>query len=394
MMTPDFYLKAIKRIDNIDKDKLAEWVSSLCDHQKKTAELLDAIHEGVLVIDSQLQVTYLNLPAQRILGIQSETPQDRTLDHLIFDQNLKQRLKSIIHENNEVFDEPFQLLMPRHQYLRISILCLKRLKGSYVVSLLPETHHDERLKERYQQEHLAAIVTLASGVAHEIGNPLNSINIHLQLIAKQLGLIPARYAKTIKESIEVVSEETDRLDQIVKNFLRATRRKPIQFEKGNLQDILKDVLRLLEPEFKQQHIKLKSIFDHKLEPFLMDEERLNQVFLNIIKNSIQAMPNGGTLRITVKKNQALCRISIEDTGHGMDRKALDKIFDAYYTTKEEGSGLGLVIAYQIIREHHGRIEVQSQLNKGTAFHIYLPIQKEKLPLPSPQPTQKRNEQFI
>jgi len=139
----------------------------------------------------------------------------------------------------------------------------------------------------------------------------------------------------------------------------------------------------LEPELKAAKIRLATQWDERVPEFLLDHLRIHQVFLNIIKNAIHAMPKGGSLRIGTELKGKLCLIHFHDTGVGISDQDLPKIFDAYYTTREGGSGLGLMIVYQIVREHGGRIEVSSKLGKGTRFTVILPIRKEKLRLPEP-----------
>ena len=188
----------------------------------------------------------------------------------------------------------------------------------------------------------------------------------------------------MEDSLRAMEEETQRLDQIVRNFLRATRRKPLQFEPLQINDLLQKTLFFLSPELKTARIRILEELDKRMPIFLLDPERIHQVCLNIIKNEIHAMPKGGTLRIQTKVHEKLCLIHFQDTGIGIPEDKIHKIFDAYYTTKEEGSGLGLMIVYQIIREHGGRIEVSSKLGEGTTFSAILPIRTEKLGLPEPE----------
>ena len=139
---------------------------------------------------------------------------------------------------------------------------------------------------------------------------------------------------------------------------------------------------LLAPELKTAKVKMRLNLDRPIPAFLMDEERLQQVFVNLIKNAIAAMPRGGTLTCHSTFKDKLCFIQISDTGVGIPEEQLPQIFDAYYTTREEGSGLGLMIVQQIIQEHGGRIEVASRMGKGTTFTVILPMRKERLGLPN------------
>jgi len=141
-------------------------------------------------------------------------------------------------------------------------------------------------------------------------------------------------------------------------------------------------------KLKESKIQVTQQLNAEIPLFLIDQDRMQQVFINLVKNSIQAMVRGGKLNIQTGLKDKLCFIQIQDTGVGIPESKLPKIFDAYFTTKEEGSGLGLMIAYQIISEHHGRIEATSKVNMGTTFRIVLPIRKEKLELPLNETSQK------
>lgn len=158
----------------------------------------------------------------------------------------------------------------------------------------------------------------------------------------------------------------------------------MRFEATRVNELIGKTATLLKPELKARRISLREILDKNIPPFLLDAERMQQVFLNLIKNSIHAMPHKGTLCIRTELKDKLCLIHFQDTGVGIPEEKLPRIFDAYYTTKEEGTGLGLVIVYQIVREHGGRIEVSSKPNVGTTFTLILPLRKEKLGLPGPK----------
>ncbi len=399
-----FFSKAFKKIEQIDKKHLTGLASDLLEERKLLGELLDTVQEGVLVIArSTMQIIFMNLNARLMLSGNSNLDFPYGLcDKIITDHALSALITQSVMNEEEVHEKACEIMLPRYLSIRLSVRRLWRfnrpeenanLKDVYCVLLNPASAKFEQAKEEEQLERTASILSLASGIAHEIGNPLNSINIHLHLLSKELDKLPANSRNRLKKSVQVVVEETERLDKIVRNFLRAARRHPIHFELGNIQEIVQNVLILFKPELRSNRIKLETHFDSEIPQFFMDLERINLVFTNVIKNAIQAMPKGGALFVSIKRHKNLCLITIADTGIGIEKESLPKVFDAYYTTKEEGSGLGLVIAYQIIREHGGRIEIKSEIGKGTNINVLLPIQKEKLSLPSPAEGAK-DEQFI
>ena len=405
MANQQFLSKAIKRIERIDKESLGQWVVDLTREKHFLTDLLHSVNLGILVITGQLRLAFMNQAAARFLsGAPGAVDQGERIEKIIEDTSVRTLITKTISEDEEMYHEPVEIYTPRYSKLFVTIQRFRPQKEdsgqndrekNYLILLDSLREENERDYEKYHLERLSSILSLASGIAHEIGNPLNSINVYLGLLLRDARRLREPNRSKIMKSIDVVREETGRLDTIVRNFLRATRRKPIHFQPGNIHDVIRDVVILFEPEFKTNHVKVKTNLDETIPTFFMDTERINQVVINIIKNAVQAMPSGGVLEIRTSANKNICEIAISDTGVGIDSETLPHVFDAYYTTKEEGSGLGLVIAYQIIREHSGRIEMSSKPGEGTTVRILLPVRKEKLQLPSPTTnTVDHDEQFI
>ena len=183
--------------------------------------------------------------------------------------------------------------------------------------------------------------------------------------------------------INVISSETRRLDEIIRDFLKATRRPPLRYKKDSVNDILDGVLKILRPEIIKVKVKIKASLEKRIPEFLMDRDRIHEAFVNLIKNAIEAMPKGGELRLSTRFREKVCYIAFQDEGAGVFPKDLPHIFEAYYTTKHEGSGLGLAQVDQVVREHGGRIDVKTEPGKGSIFTLILPIRREKLSLPGP-----------
>lgn len=395
-----FLTKAIERAERIDKQRLIRLVSDSTEEIQVLRDLLHALPDGILIVNGELKVIFLNISAERILGAPQPEKTNEPLSRTISDADLRRLIADSIRQNKEIYGEPFEMLSPRHREINLTIRQLEREKRSFdakplyaIILSIPDQTAGEA-KERLQLEKLSSLLSLAAGIAHEIGNPLNSLNVHLQLLASDIKKLPKSIRGKLSQSIDIIMEETNRMDRIIRNFLKAIRRKPLQFRLESIHDILKGVLVFFEPEFKAHRIELVTSLDNAMPLFFIDSERLNHVFVNVIKNAVQAMPKGGQLKIATAVEKNICEVTIADTGSGIESNVLPRIFDAYYTTKVEGSGLGLAIAYQIIREHSGRIEVTSKLNRGTIVRILLPIRKEKLQLPSPTEKGNENEQYV
>ncbi len=219
-----------------------------------------------------------------------------------------------------------------------------------------------------RSEKLAALGQLAAGIAHEIRNPLTSINILIHSLAQNL---PSENPQ--KEDFRVIEEELHRINEIVEQFLRFAKPAPPHLEKTNLLSLFEETLQLLKPQMEQQHIVLKKRFQ-TLPKILVDREQIKQAILNLLLNAIQAMPEGGLLTLTSGKpeNGEWLYVSIQDSGMGIPTENMSKLFDPFFSTKEGGIGLGLSIAHRIIDQHQGKIEVESTPNQGTTFTLWIP----------------------
>jgi PAS domain S-box-containing protein len=217
-------------------------------------------------------------------------------------------------------------------------------------------------------EKLASIGLLSAGVAHEINTPLTGISSYIQMLQKKL--TDTHYSQLL----EKVEAQTDRVARIIKNLLAFARNpSDTSFHRVNIKESLEEILSLIDYKLKNMNIRLELEL-HPVPPIPAQGERLQQVFINIILNALDAMPQGGTLgiRLTAAGDQAVVRIS--DTGTGIKPEHLAHIFDPFFTTKGigKGTGLGLSISYAIIKEHEGHIQVESEVGKGSVFIITLP----------------------
>jgi two-component system sensor histidine kinase AtoS len=220
-------------------------------------------------------------------------------------------------------------------------------------------------------EKLAALGQLAAGIAHEIRNPLTSINILIHSLRESLSS-----KNSHREDLKVIEEEIDRINEIVDQFLRFARPSPPLLEKAEVPSIFEETLQLLRPQVEKQRISVQKNF-RSLPPITIDKEQMKQVVLNLLLNAIQAMPEGGRLKLSGKiptGNQWI-QLSIQDSGIGIPPADMDKLFDPFFSNREGGIGLGLSIAHRIIDQHHGRIEVESTPDKGTLFTIWLPLEQ-------------------
>jgi signal transduction histidine kinase/HAMP domain-containing protein len=239
---------------------------------------------------------------------------------------------------------------------------------------------------------LAALGRLFAGVAHEVKNPLNAMMIHLELLRHKLKprrrtAMAGRAGTAVLQAEEpplpdvegaiehadVITAEIRRLDQVVQDFLKFTRPEELSLRPLQPATLIEEVIRVIEPEAQQTGVELKQDCSADLPDINGDPGMLRQALLNLALNAVQAMPQGGSLRMACRRtSRRRVELLVEDTGSGIDPKHLEQIFDLYFTTKEKGSGIGLSMVYRIIQLHDGEIEVQSTPGHGTTFRIVLP----------------------
>ncbi|MEW9051049.1 MAG: PAS domain-containing protein [Neobacillus sp.] len=218
----------------------------------------------------------------------------------------------------------------------------------------------------HRQDKLAAVGQLAAGVAHEIRNPLTSMKGYAEFLSLD-EKDPERM-----EFLNIILDEIERVNTIVEDFMVLAKPKAVELEEKNVIPVIKNVVSLLEFEARKKHVRLSFDCSHEIIQIECDENRLKQVFLNFIKNGIEAMPNGGELRVRTIIHENNVQISIQDTGVGIPEEKLKKLGEPFYTTKKNGNGLGLMVSFKIIESHNGKVFVESEPNKGTTFNILLP----------------------
>jgi two-component system, sporulation sensor kinase E len=380
-LKPAFIEKLIGRMDRLDPKNVASVVSRLVEEKGFFETIFNALDEGVLVLNLELKPLYLNRAAHEMLGIKDESIGPEPLRRLLpepFWQAVAEdlrgnKLRTAVHHDIEIF-------YPQHRFLQIYVTRFQHETSQEPIVLLilrdiTEAHKEAALSA--ESERIGAVTHLAAGVAHEIGNPLNSLHIYMQLLERELKNFDPVKSKKLREHVAVCSTEIARLDQIVNQFLKAVRPNPPALEPRSIHEIISEVLQVLEPEIANRDVLVEKEFASDLPKILADRNQLKQVFFNIIRNSLQAMTKGGMLHIRTELQTERIMIAFRDTGGGIPSEVLQHIFEPYFTTKKEGSGLGLMIVQRVIREHGGVVDVSSEQGRGTTFRIFLPL-KDKL----------------
>jgi signal transduction histidine kinase len=228
----------------------------------------------------------------------------------------------------------------------------------------------QQLREQYQE-----IAQLAGALAHEIKNPLSVIRMNMDLLAEDFVDSRDQRDRRAMAKINVVQEQCDRLQKMLADFLRFARVQNLQLTPGDLNDLISRVLNFISPQAAEQNVEVVKYLSSDLPGILLDEETLYAALLNLVINALQAMPEGGTLTVRTRLTRLGVALDLIDTGCGMSDETAIRMFEPFYTTKDGGSGLGLSLAQKIIAAHAGRIDVQSELGRGTQFTLEFPMPK-------------------
>ncbi len=241
----------------------------------------------------------------------------------------------------------------------------------YIRSAIDKTRKLE--KRAMNSERLAFVGTLAGGLAHEIKNPLSTLSINLQLLKEDIDEMSGENCKKARVKIQSLQKEILRLEEILNDFLRFAKGQKLELQYLDINEVIDELIDFVSPEIKQKNIVVLKCYDTNVPRCHIDGNLIKQALLNIVINAEQAMESGGELMIRTHRNKEFVQIDITDTGIGIDKDIVDKIFQVYFSTKMTGTGLGLPTTKRIIEEHKGAISVQSEEGKGTNFSITLPI---------------------
>jgi signal transduction histidine kinase len=371
------FLKRIsKNIQHIDKQTLLDRLLQEAESHDSFLKLLHSLEEGILIVSPDGEIEAINDSAKKMLGITEDAGKPFWLE--LADQDLKVFFENHLPGLTAQTVQTLRVLNPHEQSLKIHLHPhILSKPARHLIELIDLTHSLIPEVERLARTRFDALLRLAGGLAHEIGNPLNAISLHVEILKKQLHQLQDAQREPLHETVQIIRSEITRLDRIVRNFLKSTRRAPLRFQMLNFADLFNEVIRVMRPTLEEREIHLEVQMPRRIE-FFLDEERMRSMLINLIQNAMEAMPQGGNLKIATELQGQAVQIRIEDTGKGITKENLPHIFDAYFTTKENGSGLGLMFVHDAVADHGGKIYVKSKPRKGTRFEILLPLRRSNL----------------
>jgi signal transduction histidine kinase/HAMP domain-containing protein len=335
--------------------------------------ILDSLEDAVIVLNARREVVFCNQAAEGLLGQSPESADGALIGLLPGDHPLAPVVTELFDAGIERRNAAVKVRCPDGQARELAVSSYRipdgeRAGGGVLALRNLDPVRAVQSLVTYSQK-LAALGRLTSGVAHEVKNPLNAMRIHLELLKARLGASqPA-----VRENVDVIAQEIVRLDRVVQGFLKFVRPEEVRLAPVDVKALLSDVARLIAPEAARAGARITEDVVPDLPPVSGDAELLQQALTNLVTNAIQAMPKGGTVTLAARRGpDGAVEIRVADEGIGILPQDLEKVFRLYYTTKAQGSGIGLSMVYRIVQMHDGRIDVESEVDRGTAMVLTLP----------------------
>ncbi len=360
--------KIVNRLDALGPDELRQIFLRLAADKGLLQDVFDSLHDGLILFDSKGQARMANRAAAAIYGKPLHellrVPFDELVGHTVAWQELRGSGIAIRKDLQVNYPEP------RHYNFLMSPVA----DGTeYLLLVQDDTEIRTRGEENAEAEQMNLLSYMAAAVAHEIGNPLNSLGLNLQLLKRKLAKLPERERAALEPLLETSLGETRRLDTLLRQFLQSMR--PTTLRRGSVQlnELIRRVLDVLDPEIAPRGIAVHLDLAEKLPELSGDEAQLFQALYNLIRNAYQSIPgNEGGLYIQTAANDCDVRVVISDTGTGISPEVMGSLYEPFRTTKKKGNGLGLLIVRRIIKDHGGSLGFAGKAGVGTTVTITLP----------------------
>jgi two-component system, sporulation sensor kinase E len=379
-MKSGFIDKLIERLDRVAPDEVQSHLQRLMEEKGLLESVFQALQEGVLLTDPAGCITYVNAAACRLFG----------MDESAVGQRLSAKVRGLDWEamagGGRIVSRDLEVFYPENRYLNFYVApILPRGAGAppagHVMLVRDITQSRRQDEEKIESERLGALTLLAAGVAHELGNPLNSLTIHLQLLDRRLKARDPVLHDELGPMIETARGELRRLDFIIEQFLGAVRPSQPQLETCDLNGIIREAAGFLAAEFKDRGVVLELQLHSRLPDLALDPGQMKQALYNVLRNAAQAVKGeGGRVLVRSDFDDLGVRVLVSDNGGGISAVDMGRLFTPYFTTRAGGHGLGLLIVRRIVREHGGDIRIESTEGEGTVVTFHLPFARPRVRL--------------
>lgn len=368
-----FIDRIIERIDSMDGNSLQAYMLRLSKDKGFLVTILNSVDEGILVIDRNLSIRYRNTKAKELLGLPNDLTKLR-LSNFIRGVNWRMVLQENVREWTRMSREEVEISYPEPRVLQMNLSPQELNNESCALVILRDiTEQRQRNREELEMNTARAVSLLAAGVAHEIGNPLNSLYLNLQIIEQELG--ENNHDEQMSDTLSIIHscrQEVERLDNIIHQFLHAVRPGKPQLTLTSLPGTVLETLNFMHQEFELKQIEVKINFPESAPEIMGDASQLKQAFYNILKNSIQAMSSGGEIIIDLTADDNFLNLVFTDNGEGATQEQFKEMFDPFKTFKAGGSGIGMMIIQRVLNEHGALYSVSTDPGAGLRFAIRFP----------------------
>ena len=333
-------------------------------------QLMSKLQDGLMLFSRDSRIVLVSAPVESFLGRPRGELLGRSVQEVFArDSLLGAALLDAFERRRTMSQREFEVAGGKRVQVSLDFVQEKNSQIGALI-IMRDTDSVRRIEDEIEMSRrLSASGRLTRGVAHEVKNPINAIVLHLQLLQNKL----SQTEPDTRRHMDIIDSEIRRLDRVVQTLVDFTRPRDLHLEETDLRSMLEDVVQLAVPDAEQHGVGIDLHLAEQRLPVKVDIDLMKQAILNVVINGVQAMPQGGRLTISASRQNGVALAEVQDQGKGIPKDLHDKVFELYFTTKKEGSGIGLAQTYQILQWHYGTVDFESSETTGTVFRFHIPI---------------------